>query len=131
VNQFWKIIGLGVVAVLALAAASSFASIALGFPYRYASAGSVLIYTTVGYLTFRRWGLVRAVAAAVIVEVVDATLGWFISFQIGIGALPVDQVTIPIIATTMVFVFIFAAVCAVIGAAIARMLHGRRTETKA
>lgn len=130
-SQFWKIVGLGVVAVLAFDTAASFASAGLGFPYAYASAGSALIYAIVGYFTFRRWGLLRAVGAALLVGLVDATLGWFISWQIGPGALPPDQITIPAIAATMVFVFICAAVCAVIGSAIARALHGRRPQTSA
>jgi hypothetical protein len=58
-------------------------------------------------------------------------LGWFISWQIGPGALPADQATPHIIATAIVFVFVFAVVCAVIGSAIARVLHGPRTETNA
>jgi hypothetical protein len=65
------------------------------------------------------------VAAAVLVQLVDTTLGWFISWQIGPGALPEDQVKISIIGTTIVFVLSFAVICAFIGSAIARVLHGR------
>ena len=130
-SPFWKIVSFGVAAVLVFDTAASFASIGLGFPYAYASVGSVLIYALVGYFTFRRLGLVRAIGAAVLVELVDATLGWFISWQIGPGALPADQATTPIIATTIVLVVIFAAVCALIGSATARMLHGPRAETNA
>ena len=130
-NQFWKIVSLGTVAVLVFDTTASFASKGLGFPYAYASIGSVLIYAMVGYFTYRRCGLVRAVGAAVLVELVDATLGWFISWQIGPGALPTDQVSTPIIATAIVSVLIFAAVCALIGSAIARVLHGPHPETNA
>ena len=130
-SQFWKIVCSGVVVVLVFDTVASFASKGLGFPYWYASIGSVLIYAMVGYFTYRQSGLVRAVVAAVLVELVDATLGWFISWQIGPGALPADQVSTPIIAETIVFTLIFAAVCALIGSAIARVLHGPRSETNA
>lgn len=126
--MFWKIVGLGVLAVLAFDTAASFASVSFGFPYEYAAVGSVLIYATVGYLVFRRRGFFSAVGAALLVEVVDATLGWYISWQIGPGALPAEQATTAVIATTIVFVLIFAAVCAVIGSAIARAVHGPRTD---
>ena len=97
----------------------------------YASAGSVLIYAAVGYFAFRRWSVLRTVGAALVVELVDATLAWFISWQIGPGALPAEQMTITTIAFTIVFLFVFAAVCAVMGCAIARTLHGRRTQANA
>jgi hypothetical protein len=94
-SKFWKIVSAGVVAVLLFDTAASFAAKGLGFPYAYASIGSVLIYSMVGYFSFRWSGLVRAIGAAILVELVDATLGWFISWQIGPGALPTDQVTPP------------------------------------
>ena len=122
---------MGVMAILFFDTGASFASKALGFPYGDAFIGSVLIYAMVGYFSYRQQGVARAVGAAVLVELVDATLGWFISWQIGPGALPADQVSIPIIAITLVFVFIFAVLCALIGSAIARVLHGPRSANNA
>ena len=130
-SKFWKIVVSGIVAVLVFDTAASFASAGLGFRYEYASVGSALIYGIIGYLAFRRCGLNRAISAALLVELVDATLGWFISWQIGPGALPVEQATTPVIGVTIVTVLIFAAVCALIGAAIARLLHGRHLESNA
>ena len=130
-SEFWKLVAFGVVAVLTFDTVASFASIEFSFSYTYASVGSVLIYGTIGYITFRRYGFPRAIGAALLVELVDATLGWFISWQIGPGALPIAQATPVIIATSIVFVLLFAAVCALVGAAIARVLHGRRLETNA
>jgi hypothetical protein len=126
--MFWKIVGFGVLAVLAFDTVASFASVGFGFPYEDAAVGSVLIYATIGYIVFRRQGFFSAVGAALLVEVVDATLGWYISWQIGPGALPVEQATTAVIATTIVFVLIFAAVCAVIGSVIARVIHGPQTN---
>lgn len=126
-SKVWTIVSFGALAVLVFDTAASFASKGLGFPYGYASIGSVLIYAMVGYFAFRQGGLVRAVGAAILVELVDATLGWFISWQIGPGALPTDQVTPLIIAITIVTVLIFAVGCALVGSATARMLHGPRS----
>jgi len=126
--MFWKIVGYGVLAVLVFDTAASFASINFGFPYTYAAVGSVLIYAMVGYFVFRHRGFFSAIGAALLVEVVDATLGWYISWQIGPGALPAGQATTAVIATTIVFVLFFAAVCAVIGSAIARAVHGPRNN---
>ena len=130
-SHFWKVVLLGAITVLAFDTAASWAAKELGFPYTYASVGSALIYVIVGYFIFRQFGVVRAIGAALVVAIVDATLGWFISWQIGPGAPPADQATVPIIAVTMVFLFVFAAACAAIGSAIARVLHGRRPETNA
>lgn len=130
-NQFWRVVGLGAVSVLVFDTVASLASKGLGFPYGYASIGSVLIYCAVGYFVFRRWSLIRAVGAAILVELVDATLGWFISWQIGPGALPIDQVSSTIIVTTLVSVFVFAVLCALVGSAIARVVYGPRSANNA
>lgn len=126
--MFWKIVGLGVLAVLAFDTVASFGSVSFNFPYEYAIVGSVLIYGAVGYFSFRHAGLSSAVGAALLVEVVDATLGWYISWEIGPGALPAEQTTAAVIVATICFVFIFAAVCAVIGSAVARVAHGPRIK---
>ncbi len=125
-SKFWNIVGAGVLAALAFDTVASFASLSLGFPYAYASVGSIAIYATVGYVAFRQWSLARAVGAALLVEVVDATLGWYISWKIGPGALPIEQATPAIIAVSIVFVLVFAAACAIVGAAAARVIHGAR-----
>lgn len=128
-SKFWKIVGLGALAVIAFDTVASFASINFGFYYGYASVGSILIYTTIGYLAFRHNGLFSSIAAALLVELVDVTLGWYISWQIGPGAIPAEQLTTAAIVFAVVTVFIVAAICAVIGSIIARTVHGSRTNT--
>jgi hypothetical protein len=130
-SQFWKIICLGAVAVLVFDTVASLASKELGFFYGYASIGSVLIYGSVGYFSYRKWGIGRAVGAAILVELVDATLGWSISWYIGPGALPTDQISTLVIVTTLAFAIAFAVICSLIGSAIARVLHGPRSATSA
>ena len=130
-NPFWKIVGLGIAAVLVFDTVASIASLTMGFPYGYASIGSFLIYTMIGYFAFRRCGFVLSIGAAVVVELVDATLGWFISWQIGPGALPADQITTSILAMTLGFVLVLAVVCSSIGSAVARVAHGPRQKNNA
>jgi hypothetical protein len=126
VIKFWQVVGVGVFAALTLDTIAAFASLGFGFAYAYAAAGSLVIYCALGYVAFRKWGLARAIGAALIVEVVDATLGWYIAWQIGPGALPPGQATPAILAVTLVIVFIFAAASAVLGATAARAMHGAR-----
>ncbi|APW41772.1 hypothetical protein [Rhodoferax saidenbachensis] len=130
-SPFWKIFGLGAVAVLIFDTVASLASNGLGFPYGYAAIGSVLIYAVVGYFAFRRGGLIWVVGAAVLVALVDATLGLYISGQIGPGALPTDRFSIPVIATVLVSAFIFSVLSALVGSALARVLHGHRSVNNA
>ena len=123
-SPFWKSVGFGVVSVLVLDTAASIASARLSFPYAYASAGSLLIYLAIGYVVFRTGGLAKAIGAALVVETVDATLGWFISWKIGPGALPAEQSGTGAIVASIVFVLLFSVVCAVIGSGLARVIHG-------
>jgi hypothetical protein len=127
-KPFWTIFGSGAIAVLVFDTVASIASKGLGFPYWYASIGSVLIYAAVGYFAFRHGGLIRAAGAAVPVALVDATLGLYISLQIGPGPLPTNQFPGPFIAATLVLVSILSVFCAFIGSAVARVLHGPRSE---
>ena len=127
-SEFWKLSGLGVIGVLLFDTVASFASIGFQFTYSYASVGSVLIYSTIGYIAFRRYGLALAIMAAILAGLADATLGWFISWKIGPGALPNEQATISLIASSITFVIIASVVCALLGAAISRVLHGRRLK---
>ena len=130
-NQFWKLVRVGIFVVLVFGTVASYSSLRFGFPYTYASVGSILIYSTIGYLGFRSAGLKSSVGAALFVELVDATLGWWISWWIGPGALPEDQRTIPFIAVTAVFVVVFAVACAFVGAGVARVMHGPRQISNA
>lgn len=126
--MFWKLVGVGALIVLAFDTIASFASLYFSFTYTYAIAGSVIIYSTIGFLAFRRWGLGRAVGATLLVQVFDATLGWYITWKIGPGALPPDQATPGVFAITFLFVLAFAAICALVGSALARALHVPRKQ---
>ncbi len=123
-SKYWKIVVSGIIAVLVFDTAASFASEIIGFPYAYASIGSIIIYSTIGYTCFRCCGLIKAVIAAVMVELVDATLGWYISWCIGPGALPEEETSTVVIGVTIIMVLVFAVVCSLLGAGLARLVHG-------
>jgi hypothetical protein len=125
-NSYWKTIGIGIAAVLVFDTLASLASVALHFPYAYASFGSVLIYASIGFTVFRRNGLGSAIVAALLVESVDATVGWGISWVIGPGAIQNGQANAIVIATTIGFVMLFAVACSLAGATASRIIQGPR-----
>lgn len=125
-RQFWRVVCVGVVAILVFDTLASFASEVFGFAYGYATIGSVLIYSTIGYFVFLIRGLVQAIGAALLVGLVDATLGWYIAWQIGPGVLEVGSVTAALILGTLVIVSVMATVCALVGSTAALLLHGPR-----
>jgi hypothetical protein len=126
-SYFWEVVHTGWISVLLFDIVASLASRSSGIPYVYASVGSFLIYATIGYLVFSRRGLEAAVGAALLVELVDATLGWFISWQIGPGALSILLFTQPIVLVAIIVaILLFAVISAVIGASVARAINGRR-----
>ncbi len=125
----WKLVGVGTAAVLCFDTLASVASLKFGFPYAYASVGSILIYAALGFTAFRSGGISRSICVALLVESADATLGWWLSWQIGPGELPVAQRTITFIAVDVLFVFAVAIICALIGAGISRMAYGPRQQT--
>lgn len=115
---------MGAVVVLVFDTIASFASLALGFEYSDAAAGSVVIYAGIGYFAYRVGGIGASLKAALLVEVVDATLGWGISWVIGPGAPDQEEMTVVILAFTMLLLFAFAACCGLLGGGAARLIHG-------
>lgn len=78
--------------ILAFDAAASVTSLLTGLPYVWFTVGSVAIYLGVGYNGAPRFGLKMAVVAAIFVALVDATLGWGLSWLIGPGRLEAPNV---------------------------------------
>ena len=78
---------------------ASITSLLAGIPYGWFSIVSAAIYLTVGYVGARRFGLRKAVLAAITVALVEATLGWGISWVIGPG-----QTTDPEFSTAAIIV---------------------------
>ena len=83
----WIILA-GAGAVLAYDTLGSFASKRMGFAYRRLAKGSYVIYAVVGFCAALVGAFWSGVQSAAVVGLVDATAGWFISWQIGPGRLP-------------------------------------------
>lgn len=115
----------GAGAVILFDAASSAASIALKSPYVYAAFGSMLIYAGLGYLAYRIGGVRTTLGIALLVGLVDSTLGWGVSWVIGPGALPVSQRSAPIIVIAGVFAIATDVLASLLGAGVARVSGGR------
>jgi hypothetical protein len=69
-------------------ALAAWASLAVPFEYRLALVGSCLVYGTFGFVGARRLGFGRALAMGAWMGLVDASLGWAVSWHIGAGRLP-------------------------------------------
>ena len=102
--------------MLAFDAAASVASVALQFPYQYASVGSALIYVAFTFLAARKFGFWRGVLMGAALGCVDATLGWAISWAIGPGRVPPEQISLGIWAFTLASVVGIGTICGLIGA---------------
>ena len=87
-SPFLKVLLGCAVAVVAFDAAASAASRRLGFAYTSAAAGSWAIYAAVGFVAGRHGGLRAAALAGAATGLVDATLGWYVSWRIGPGRVP-------------------------------------------
>ena len=118
---------LGAVAVLALDTAGSFASRAFGFDYALLGLVSVMIYGATGYAVARRADRGAAVRAGAIVGIVDATLGWGISWLVGPGRPPADDPGGPV---TLVLGGLIAIGLAMCCAAIGGWIGSRRAPSR-
>ena len=82
------IVGLGSIAVIILDAAGSYASNKFGFRYTKLALGSFCIYGCVGALAAHDGSVGIGAVAGGLVAMMDATIGWAISWYIGPGRLP-------------------------------------------
>jgi hypothetical protein len=99
----------------------SVASRQMGFPYVRLIVGSSLIYGTVGYLAAPLVTMAQGGLAASVVGLVDATIGWAISWAIGPGRLPVGQANASKIMNTIVIVVGLAGVLGIVGGFLSRV----------
>lgn len=130
VNHLAKIILVAVLVVLAYDTLGALASRALGFPYETLVFGSYVIYGCAGFFAGRARGLVKGAIAGGLVGLIDATLGWAISWHLGPGH-PPEGVTnaLPLfVAFTVVFVSLLGAGLGLVGAAIGSFASERTTD---
>lgn len=124
-----RIVAWGAGAVIAFDLAMSLASKMLRLPYGWGMVGSTVIYFAVGMLVTRSRDVQHpfrhVVAVAALVALVDASLGWAISWQVGPGR-PDTPLTAVVWLWTALFVMIVAIVTALLGGVAGRLLPPRR-----
>lgn len=124
----WKFTWMWTAIVLIFGVAVEVASAQLEFLISYAMIGSVAIYCAMGYWGYHRIGYISTVGAALTVQLIDATLGWFISIQF-LSGLGVDfEITPPVYLLTLLMTLFFAFVCATAGSTLARISKGQRVK---
>jgi hypothetical protein len=88
-NSFLGFVARWAGVVLVFDIAASLTSLGTGLPYGWFTIGSVVIYFAAGHMGAPRFGVRSVAGATVLVALVDATLGWAVSWFIGPGQPPV------------------------------------------
>ena len=102
----------------------SLASNATGFPYGLLAPVSFLIYAAAGFFAFRHGGFRTAAVGGGMTALVDATLGWAISWVIGPGR-PPEGLGMGFLLFTAASVVVMAVLLGLAGGLVAR-LTGKR-----
>jgi len=123
-----RVIALGSAVVVLFDLLASIASRQFGFTYARASFGSYLIYLAIGFFAARSSPsnpIGMAALAAGVAGLVDASIGWAVSWAVGPGRLPDGgQLTARRWITTAVFVVGLAAAVGAVGG-----IAGRRSAS--
>lgn len=98
--RFWTHVLLWIGVVLAFDVAASVASRTAGIPYAWFGVGSFAIYLGAGFTAAPRFGVPRAVLAAVLVAASEGTLGWGIAILLGAGRAGQAEVTLTAVLVT-------------------------------
>lgn len=115
--------------VIVFDAVASSAALLIGFDYGYAVIGSCVLYVAFGFLASRARTVGFATVVGVLIGLTDATLGWAVSWAIGPGRLEAGMLTPWTWVNAASLVVALAAICALLGAVIARYTQvGRRSE---
>lgn len=121
------VLGGGVV-VLAVALLGSVASQQLGFEYALLAPISLVVYAAVGVYVGMRGRVSQAALAGAAVGLIDASLGWAISYAIGPGRPEVGEaITFLGLFNTAAFVAALSAACAALGAWVVHRRRRRRS----
>jgi len=116
----YKILLIGILAIILLDGLGSIASKQLGFKYTSLAALSFIIYAVVGFFATKQRDLKTGVLTAAATGLFDATIGWKISMMLGVNA-GVD-VTPLLWFITIIFVTGSAAVCGLVGGWLTRFV---------
>jgi hypothetical protein len=120
-SNLFRVVLLAGLGVIVFDTLGSLAALTWDFPYSSLLAGSLLIYGAAGFFATRVAGFLRGAVVAGSVGLIDATIGWMVSWLIGPGRLPPGEIAVPSIISTIVFVIILAAGVGIVGGALARV----------
>ena len=125
--RFWIIIAFGALAVIVYDTLGSIASLLFDFSYAWFMPGSLAIYVTVGFLASKgdRVSLWKGLFAGSMIGLIDVTIGWYISWQIGPGALQDTELTLSLFMETATFAIGVATCAGLVGASIAQTIDDR------
>lgn len=116
----WRIALIGMLAVLVFDTLASLASRSLGFPYAKAAIGSFVIYAAVGFAAGRVAPIATAAGIAAVVGLVEATAGWWLSWQIGPGRISSGALSATMAIRTIIIVMLTAGFIGAIAGVLAR-----------
>ncbi|HEV7240309.1 MAG TPA: hypothetical protein VGQ36_13805 [Thermoanaerobaculia bacterium] len=100
-----KVIVAGCVAVTVFDVGGALISKATGFAYEFFGIGCLSTFCAIGVFAARRGTLASAAAAGLIVALYDATVCWWIAWQIGPGRIDVSEGTTAAVAVPLTAMF--------------------------
>jgi len=116
-KEFVKLALIGAIVIFLFDAVSAFISRSTGLAYAWFSIGSFLIQAGFGFLVGTRTKWFFGALMGAVLGLVESTLGWVISWNIGPGK-PEIEMNPVLIAVTIVFVIITAAIVGLFGGAL-------------
>jgi hypothetical protein len=120
-NVVWRLASWGALAIVVFDLLASVASRTIGFRYSYATVGSWLIYAAFGFMIGRRVNVGAASLGVAIIALVEATIGWAVSWAIGPGRPPNGIPSIGVLAITVVLVTATGAIIGALAGVLARV----------
>ena len=108
---------IGAIAVLVLDTVASLLALWLHADYGWFSLASFGLYVIFGYLAAKRSRWFMGPVVAMFMAVVESTLGWAISWQIGPGK-PTEELGVVVIVVTIALVAVAAGFFGLIGGAL-------------
>lgn len=119
-----KIIVLGAIVVVTYDTVTALVSQSSNISYGLFSIGSFLIYLIFGFLVARKSRWFAGIVAGTVLGLVDSTLGWAISWNLGPGK-PEFEMNAIFVAATIVSVVVLASIFGLMGGALS--LLGKRS----
>jgi hypothetical protein len=122
-NSMLSLVLVGCVAVLVVDAVGSVIAKTTGVSYTWFGIASWIVYASIGVVAARRFSLGASALAGLIVSGFEATVGWWVAWQIGPGrvTLPPGMAGPIAIVVTIIIVVILNTAVATVAGAISRM----------